>query len=50
MWSGSAKRKRANRWLRAIRQACTVANLKPAEISRVCVGLAGAARPEIAKW
>jgi glucosamine kinase len=31
----------------AIRQACTVANLKPAEISRVCVGLAGAARPEI---
>ena len=26
-----------------------VANLKPAEISRVCVGLAGAARPEIAE-
>lgn len=33
----------------AIRQACMVANLKPAEISRVCVGLAGAARPEIAE-
>ena len=33
----------------AIRQACTVANLKPAEISRVCVGLAGAARPEISE-
>lgn len=31
----------------AIRQACTVANLKPAQITRVCVGLAGAARPEI---
>ena len=33
----------------AIRQACTVANLKPAEIGRVCVGLAGAARPEISE-
>jgi glucosamine kinase len=31
----------------AIRQACTVANLKPAQINRTCVGLAGAARPEI---
>lgn len=31
----------------AIRQACTVANIKPSEISGVCVGLAGAARPEI---
>jgi glucosamine kinase len=31
----------------AIGQACMVANLKPAEISRVCVGLAGAARLEI---
>ena len=31
----------------AIRQACTVANIKPSEISSVCVGLAGAARPEI---
>ena len=29
----------------AIRQACTVANIKPSEISSVCVGLAGAARP-----
>ncbi|MGC2185158.1 MAG: BadF/BadG/BcrA/BcrD ATPase family protein, partial [Terriglobales bacterium] len=28
----------------AIRQACTVANLNPSEISSVCVGLAGAAR------
>ena len=33
----------------AIRQACTVANLKPSEISSVCVGLAGAARPEISE-
>ena len=31
----------------AIRQACTVANLKPAQITGACVGLAGAARPEI---
>jgi N-acetylglucosamine kinase-like BadF-type ATPase len=31
----------------AIHQACTVANLKPSEISTICVGLAGAARPEI---
>jgi len=31
----------------AIRQACRVANIEPSQISRVCVGLAGAARPEI---
>ena len=31
----------------AIHQACTGANIKPSEISSVCVGLAGAARPEI---
>lgn len=33
----------------AIRQACTVANLKPSEITRVCVGLAGAARSEVSQ-
>jgi glucosamine kinase len=33
----------------ALRQACTVANLKPAQITRACVGLAGAARPEISE-
>ena len=33
----------------AIRQACTVANLKPSQISRVCIGLAGAARSEISE-
>ena len=33
----------------AIRQACTVANLNPSEISSVCVGLAGAARTEISE-
>ncbi len=33
----------------AIRQACTVANLNPSEIGSVCVGLAGAARPEISE-
>ncbi len=33
----------------AIRQACTVANLKPSEIGGICVGLAGAARPEISE-
>ena len=33
----------------AIRQACTVANIKPSEISGVCVGLAGAARREISE-
>jgi N-acetylglucosamine kinase-like BadF-type ATPase len=31
----------------AIHQACTVANLNPSQINEVCVGLAGAARPEI---
>jgi N-acetylglucosamine kinase-like BadF-type ATPase len=33
----------------AIRQACTVANLKPSDITRVCVGLAGAARSEVSQ-
>ena len=33
----------------AIRQACTVANVKPSEIAGICVGLAGAARPEISE-
>ena len=33
----------------AIRQACTVAHLNPSEIGNVCVGLAGAARPEISE-
>jgi glucosamine kinase len=32
----------------AIRQACTVANVKPSQITKACAGLAGAARPEIA--
>jgi glucosamine kinase len=31
----------------AIRQACTVANVTPSQIKKACVGLAGAARPEI---
>ena len=31
----------------AIRQACAVANVTPSQIKQVCVGLAGAARPEI---
>jgi N-acetylglucosamine kinase-like BadF-type ATPase len=31
----------------AIRQACTVANIAPKQIQRACVGLAGAAQPEI---
>jgi glucosamine kinase len=31
----------------AIRQACAVANIAPSQIQRTCVGLAGAARPEI---
>ncbi|HXP16534.1 MAG TPA: BadF/BadG/BcrA/BcrD ATPase family protein [Terriglobales bacterium] len=31
----------------AIRQACTVAKVVPSEIQRTCVGLAGAAQPEI---
>ncbi len=33
----------------AIRQACTVAGVNASEISSVCVGLAGAARPEISE-
>ena len=33
----------------AIRQACTVARVKPSEITRVCVGLAGAARAEVSQ-
>jgi glucosamine kinase len=31
----------------AIRQACAVANITPSQIKKTCVGLAGAARPEI---
>ena len=31
----------------AIRQACAAANITPSQIKRTCVGLAGAARPEI---
>jgi glucosamine kinase len=31
----------------AIRQACAVAHVAPSQIQKVCVGLAGAARPEI---
>ena len=33
----------------AIRQACTVARLNPSQIGGVCVGLAGAGRPEISE-
>jgi glucosamine kinase len=33
----------------AIRQACAVANIAPSAIKRTCVGLAGAARPEISE-
>jgi glucosamine kinase len=33
----------------ALRQACRVANLEPSQIGSVCVGLAGAARPEISE-
>ncbi len=33
----------------AIRQACRVANIEPSQIGSVCVGLAGAARPEISE-
>jgi len=31
----------------AIRQACAAANVAPSQINKTCVGLAGAARPEI---
>ncbi len=33
----------------AIRQACTAAKVAPSQIQKTCVGLAGAARPEIAE-
>jgi N-acetylglucosamine kinase-like BadF-type ATPase len=33
----------------AIRQACTVANIAPAQVQRTCVGVAGAARPEVSE-
>jgi N-acetylglucosamine kinase-like BadF-type ATPase len=33
----------------AIRQACAVANVAPAQITRTCVGMAGAARPQISQ-
>jgi glucosamine kinase len=32
----------------AIRQVCATANISPAQISAICIGAAGAARPEIA--
>jgi glucosamine kinase len=31
----------------AIRQACAIANVTPSQIKKTCVGLAGAARPEV---
>jgi glucosamine kinase len=33
----------------AIRQACAAANISPGQIERTCVGIAGGARPEIAR-
>ena len=33
----------------AIRQACTVASVDAAQVQRTCVGLAGAARPEVSE-
>lgn len=33
----------------AIRQACTAAKITPSQIERTCVGIAGGARPEIAR-
>jgi N-acetylglucosamine kinase-like BadF-type ATPase len=33
----------------AIRQACSAAKITPAQIGRTCVGIAGGARPEIAR-
>jgi glucosamine kinase len=33
----------------AIRQACDAANIDPSQISRTCVGLAGAARPDVSE-
>ena len=35
--------------VQAIRQACNAAKIDPAKISRACVGVAGAARPEVAE-
>src|SRR6202049_577597 len=35
--------------VQAIRQACDAAKIDPAKISHTCVGVAGAARPEVAK-
>jgi N-acetylglucosamine kinase-like BadF-type ATPase len=32
----------------AVRQVCAAANISPAQISAICIGAAGAARPEIA--
>jgi glucosamine kinase len=32
----------------AVRQVCATANISPAQISAICIGAAGAARPEIA--
>src|SRR5437660_9746284 len=32
----------------AVRQVCATANISPAEIRAICIGAAGAARPEIA--
>ncbi len=32
----------------AVRQACSAANISPDQIRRICIGAAGAARPEIA--
>jgi glucosamine kinase len=32
----------------AVRQACSAANISPQQLRRVCIGAAGAARPEIA--
>jgi N-acetylglucosamine kinase-like BadF-type ATPase len=33
----------------AIRQACSAANIKPSQIERTCIGIAGGARPETAE-
>jgi N-acetylglucosamine kinase-like BadF-type ATPase len=34
----------------AIREACAAANVKPAEVKHVCIGLAGASLPENVAW
>ncbi len=31
----------------AIRQACAIANITPSQVNKTCIGLAGAARPEV---